>query len=541
MPKATRTKAPRARKPAKPVEVSLPAVVETPETRYGEVQDRYEAAYYPAFGRSWIWEGVQDVERDIDPYTRTELLRQARYFEKNDPIVRKLVALFCNYVFGPAGLRMVPNTSDDDFNEAAAEWFHTWGKHPDYCNKLHLTSLQHVIARRWMVDGEVWIYKTTDPKTKQPRVQLIEAHRIGNPGTDRADNGNFISDGVELDSNGIPVAYYVAQKDRTYLQMPYPGYVPSGFVTGSSYTVAQAGSYNRVLAENMIHLYEPERAGQLRGISMFYPCIRLIHDLWDLRKLEMVSAKVTAESSVYITNASGTANTAGMRRANLAISTQNAANTTVQKQQVIMYDQTYGGRERYLKTGETVQFPTSNRPSPAVQWFYEDICKKICLGVGISPLLVSAWSLQGTVTRAELQTMTTYFRSKSAIAAAALTEVYEWVMGWGVKFDRALDGAPDDFAKVTVRPPRGVDVDVGRNSQALIAEYSAGFRTLKSICAELGEDWRTTVQEKAQEAAYIKQCAEANGVTVEDIQTLIGKPSEPADKEQEPEPEPVAA
>ena len=65
--------------------------------------------------------------------------------------------------------------------------------------------------------------------------------------------------------------------------------------------------------------------------------------------------------------------------------------------------------------------------------------------------------------------------------------------------------------------------------------------TLKSICAELGEDWRTTVQEKAQEAAYIKQCAEANGITVEDIQTLIGKPSEPANKEQEPEPEPVAA
>ena len=138
----------------------------------------------------------------------------------------------------------------------------------------------------------------------------------------------------------------------------------------------------------------------------------------------------------------------------------------------------------------------------------------------ISALLVFPFSLQGTVTRADLDTAAAFFRSRSAVFAAVIREIYIWVMGWAVKYDRALDGAPENWWQVTIRPPKAVNVDTGRQSQAVLEELEAGTRTYQDVCAELGHDWRHVLRQKAVEAKFINDLADEFDVTREQIAQL---------------------
>jgi capsid protein len=407
-----------------------------------------------------------------------------------------------------------------------------------------LSVCQHVLGRRLFIDGEVFLYKTQSPDTLRPRLQIIESHRVANPGTDRCEQtGNLICDGVEVNDSGRPVAYHVSQRPQNSSYGLWQNTsMPSGFVIGSSTLnqFSQPAVYKRIPAEQIVHLYEPERADALRGISHLYPVMRHIHDLYDLKKLEYIAAKDQAETSIFVTNAAGQATGKAVRAAELALQSGDAK--AKNGKPVTGVRRTAGGRTVYMRTGEQVTLSAPSRPTVTSQWFFDWTVKNICLGVNISPLLVFPWSLQGAVTRADLDTMAANFRTKSALAAAAMREVYVWALGWAVRYDRALDGYPRDWAEVTVRPPKSVSVDVGRNSQALIAEYEAGFRTLQDICAEMGLDWRHQIRQGFTEQKFINDCVadpKYKGVTREQVIKLVSKqatsPSSPAPAKNEAE------
>src|SRR2546430_14112068 len=93
-------------------------------------------------------------------------------------------------------------------------------------------------------------------------------------------------------------------------------------------------------------------------------------------------------------------------------------------------------------------------------------------------------------------------------------------MGWAVAYDRALDGGPDNWWHVTIRPPKAVNVDTGRQSQAVLEELEAGTRTFQDVCAELGHDWRHVLRQKAVEAKFINDLADEFDVTREQISQL---------------------
>ena len=510
-------------------------------------QARYEAAVVPFQTRSWLYEGVQDAKFDIDPYTRTELLRVSRYFEKNNWCVKRLISVWNQYTFGPNGLQMVPSTADHDYNEAASAWWRGWSKFPDLTSRQPLSVLEHVMGRRWFVDGEIFCYLTASPETKRPRVQLVEAHRVANPGTDLAkETGNRIIDGVELDEEtGRPVAYHVGSVAAGSLMGGYTGsYMNSGLLGNNppNPLVSQNVTYARIPAERMLHLFEPERGQQHRGISNLYPVLRTVQDMHELHRLEMLAAKDVARIVKYITNTTGQANPRAMRAIQLALTSPNAANTPATKPAPQYFETVEGAETHYLKIGEDVKEFRSDRPSAAVQWYYDYLVRQICAGTGISALLVMPWSLQGTVTRADLDIMSGFFRCKSSVAIGLMRELYVWVMSWAVRFDRSLDGYPDDWAEVEARPPRSPNVDVGRNSQAVIAEYEEGFRTLSDICGELGHDWRRVIRQKATEAAFVGELLKEpqfEGVTREQILKLAGQqlaqPSSADPKKKDPE------
>lgn len=495
------------------------AVIALPEARY-------ESAF-PFYRKRSILPGtIQDARLDASPGVRRELMKNSRYWERNNAYANKLIDLFEGFTVGSNGLHVVPNSSDEDWNEAASDWWRNWCQQPARDNFLPLGQLQGMMARAWFVDGEVMLNLTSDPTTGKPAFQLVESHRIETPGDKGLYEGNGITDGVETDPAGRPSAYYVRQRDISSF------YGESSLLAGATQIAnySTPGTYARVSASNIIHIFEPVRPGLTRGLPMLYAVDRDLHDLDDLQDLEMQKAKENARTAKVIKSKTGEApSTANMYRQKYSTQTQDSAGNSVTKNMPQFYEITLGGDVVYMQPGEEMDEFRSETPTATTQEYWNTLLGKACIGVGIPRVLVVPYSIQGTVLRADIECAANYFRARSAVVGHSMHQLYKWAMGWAVEHDRTLKrSTPKDWANVVIRPPKGINVDVGRQSAALINEFNAGFRTLAEVCNELGTDWREVQDQKAKEWARAKRIADKSGVPVERVMEPPKPPLPPA-------------
>lgn len=437
----------------------------------------YDAAEQYSPRRSRITGAVRDARFDASPRNRIEIVRKTRHFERNNAIVNRLSDLFEQYTVGPQGLRFVPSSSDPKWNKNASSWWDDWTPFADIASLQSFGTLQSLTARSWMIDGELFILKTNGKQRQDgqsfPRIQLIETQRVGTPDDYLTDKNVF--DGIRINpDNGRPVGYYVND-----------GYADA--------------SHKFRIASDVIHVMEPVRPGMYRGLPMFYPVINDLIDLDDLQMLEMDAAKEAASVTNVIKTKSGELNMEEMRRARFTVDGAQGTSGGSNQERSLYYQDVFEGRAKVLKVGDDITQFKTDRPSIASQGYWDYLTSKVCAGVGISKLLVYPWSMQGTVTRADLDVASSFFRARSYVLGSKFREVWEYVMDWANHNVRTLSDPPHDWRKVSVRPPRSVNVDVGRNATALIAEYKAGWRTLESICGELGEDWNEVIRQRAIE------------------------------------------
>lgn len=125
-------------------------------------------------------------------------------------------------------------------------------------------------------------------------VQLIEGDRVSDPLNKSMDKD--IREGVEVDKLGAPVAYYICQahpggtssspgvalRRRTWVRMP-----AFGDATGR---------------RNVLHLMDPERIEQRRGVPFLAPVIEDIKQLGRYSKAELMSAVIGGLMTVFVTS-----------------------------------------------------------------------------------------------------------------------------------------------------------------------------------------------------------------------------------------------
>lgn len=449
--------------------------------------------------RSTVPGWVQDARFDVNAATRDEILRKARYLAANCGLLQRQGDIFVQYVAGPNGNRFTPASSDATFNADAGKHWSDWCAFADISSRMSLGEIQGMACDRWFHDGEIFILKTRGDSGR-PRVQLIESHRVQTP-WDRYQQGN-IHDGVEVDANGRPAAYWVRD-------------------------TFEGDKFRRIPANRMIHLFAPTRPGQLRGLPFYTSVIPLLIDFMDLQALEMRVAKVCARIANVIKRAKGSTGGAAIDEGRLRKEIiENRATkpdgSAYLKQRAQHVESVIGGDTVALEEGEEMAQFKSERPSVVTQQYWEFLINQICAGSGINKSLVFPYSLQGTVARGDLDVAAAFFRAHSAILQRCFAEVYAYVIGDAINYgELGRRTPPADWRKVNSRAPRTPNVDVGRNSKALIEEYESGFRTLESICAETGDDWREVVKQKAEEAKFIVEQAKEAGIDPSMLSILI--------------------
>ena len=185
-----------------------------------------------------------DARNELTPGVRTELVRKSRYMHKNSGFVRELVANMAIYSTGD-GIRVQAQSPNPEWNRAAEAYFALWSPRCEVTRRFSFEECQALVCRGMDIDGEYFIHKTRDAQG-EPRIQLIESHRVG----DQFGSKETI-DGVGLDAWGAPVFYRALEDSGKTRDLP---------------------------AESILHIHEPEWAGGVRSSSddpaFHQPCAR---------------------------------------------------------------------------------------------------------------------------------------------------------------------------------------------------------------------------------------------------------------------------
>lgn len=156
--------------------------------------------------------------------------RSAQLFEQNlyaRGIIRRLVT---NEINTGLDLEVSPEESIigreegslDEWSEEVENRWRIWARTPGRSDAMRLRGfgrLQAAARMESLISGDVLVALVQDRATGLPRVQLFDGQMVQSPPHNpRA--GHRINEGVELDSRGRQVAYWIHQEDSTWKRLP---------------------------------------------------------------------------------------------------------------------------------------------------------------------------------------------------------------------------------------------------------------------------------------------------------------------------------
>jgi hypothetical protein len=440
----------------------------------------------------------RDARADISTWDLDELIRKNRYYAKNGPAVyTRLQTLFAQYTVGTDGIKVVPASSDLEFNANIAE---AWG---ETCRNIEVGGKSYAKANEegantLFCDGSFFIVKTfldvpraeRGKPSKVPKIWLVERHRVRTPQHLSEQEGKTIFNGIQLDpSRRFPVGYWIDGK--------------------------------RYEADEVEHVFDSTRPGQLDGIPILSPALNLLNDLYDLQILQMKKAKAAAEvANMVFSDEDAVSDEDAIRSTEGGIVTEDSEGTTKTEDRLKLYRESHGGSWSYFRPNEEVKQFKSEAPSVTEQWHWRKVESDICATAGSSIQLAFPESIQGTVQRADLEIAAATYRGWSCLQGEHWCKIYLWWLEWAVKNDTRLSKPPKDYHRHEIRPPRGPDVDVGRNSKADIQEVESGLQTFQTYFAKRQQDYRHELRQRAVEAALVQDLAKEFKVEKSEISTI---------------------
>jgi len=224
----------------------------------------------------------QSLYRDL-----RKMRARSRDFWRNNEYGRKFGSLVRSNVVGPAGFtlkveaRRADGSRDEQDSARIQAAYQRWarmGQH-DVTGRLSENLFDALAITLVARDGEVLIRKVegTDRGIHGCQLQLLPAHVLDEELNRELANGHRIRMGVEFDGFMKPVAYWIRTETNT------------GDIHGN-----RARRYDRVAAEEIIHLFVPEEANQWRGVPWAYAALRSARVLDQYQEAAQVAANVGA-------------------------------------------------------------------------------------------------------------------------------------------------------------------------------------------------------------------------------------------------------
>lgn len=235
----------------------------------------------------WDWiaapfSGWQSIDTELR-YRLPYLRREARRLSFNNPIIGQYLELLKDNVIGPNGIRLQAQIKNNDGklnkpfnNKIESAWADFWSN-PWVDGKLDGIGGEQLLMQTLAIDGEIFVRRVISPRFKYGvALQMLDPDQIdSNFNRPAGPEGNEIRLGVEVDEWGKPVAYWVYSSNPTDMN-------------GSSRTCS------RVPADEILHIFDPERIGQTRGFTWFNTVMQNLRNLDGYVEAAILAARTAA-------------------------------------------------------------------------------------------------------------------------------------------------------------------------------------------------------------------------------------------------------
>lgn len=349
-------------------------------------------------------------------------------------------------------------------------------------------------------DGDCFAILTTDESSGGPRIQWVEADRIGQPTqagsrgqwalvpdlpTTRRYAGMKCACGVVFDDVMKPVAFNVLPNDGSSA-IPYV--------------------WNLIPAESVVWFFDPVWFSQARGIPSISHGVLDFYDLQETVSAEKIAAKVNSSLALIEKNETG--------RVELGRQAIGAANQPTTGRNGLETQTFAQGLIRYIKTTGSIEAHKSDRPGSGWLALMEHLTRSAFAGMGLPMEFVwdsskiggaGVRSMVGQVQRVVETRQRTLYRPAMQCLLYAVASYME-----RGDIPLATDWYQWDFPL----PPL-YSVDMGRDSQNRREDFAVGIRSISNILAEESITAREHFLTRANDYLLAKQIADERGVPLQ--------------------------
>jgi lambda family phage portal protein len=230
--------------------------------------------------------GIMAPDREIEGAAVT-LRGRSRDLVKNNAYASRFVDLLQIYVIGSDGIKLRLKDVIEGTGEKIQKAWDDWGQKVTIDGKMGWLEFTQLVVQLVAMDGELFIRKIF--REDMPfgfALQAIDADFLDNSlNINKTRKGTVIRQGIEMDEDGKIVAYHF------YSRHPQDSLTP----------VRDKGKRIIVPADQIIHVYKPDRAGQTRGIPWMTPIMYSLHMLGEALRFELVASRTSAGKMGFIT------------------------------------------------------------------------------------------------------------------------------------------------------------------------------------------------------------------------------------------------
>lgn len=403
---------------------------------------------------------------------------RARYLAVNNPWLAQAVANWAGALVGP-GIVPTPRHPDAATRKALITAWNLWTEEADTDGRTDFNGMQADIARGLVIDGEAFlqVIMTEDG----PRLRLLPPELVDESMTRELGGGACIVQGVEFDSDGRRVAYHVLPS-RPHDQ--FATYAPPV----------------RIPADQILHVFKPLAAGQVRGVSWLAPIILAASEFDQLCDALLLGVKIAAMHAGFLVDQNGTA----------------GEPYTGEEAGGILESGLEPGTLKRLPFGLDVKFNTPAQTQEVAAFLRLNL-QQLAAGLGLPEHLLSG-DLSGA-NYSSLRAGLLPFRQRveqlqyGILVPQLLRPIWRQVTTWTLlSGDLAapdFEANPRDYLACDWLPPAFQNVDPMKQVQADVAEMNAGLTSRRKLVAARG--WAVEDLDTEIAADTFKPKGAANG------------------------------
>lgn len=406
--------------------------------------------------------------------TLDSVRNKSREMTLHNPIARRFSQLTADGVTGADGITIRPNVQIElgdanEINNLLDKLFYRWAEDPEQFSidgKLSIDLFQQIVEKTRSRDGECFIRFHNNNGLK---LEIIDAARLPTNKLGKLTNG-YISNSIEFDQYGKPVAYYIARYNPVLQAIDF-------------------GNYERVPAEQICHYFIAEYGDQERGLPDLLSGTHVLKELQEYINAALVGKKIASSTMAFIQNSS---------------TEYNALDESTETQ--IYHEYLEPGMIAELQPGQTISTVNPQAGVDRIDTFVDQLMNQVAMSLNVTKMNLLGDTSNASFSAAKLSDrlqQTAYKTRSNALISKVLKRIYStWLSNEMINNSKLENLSFTDFNDLVCAryiPVVPVSIDPTKDAQVQQMYLDMGVKSKSMVIHEMGQDPNIVFEEIRKE------------------------------------------